>query len=208
MSRKEDIEARMRALEAERAQLDRYGEDIYDEGDVIKFVKSFKIVRRGNEYVTSEFIATKSFASTRDFTYVALKADGKWFMTGRRDNEGRGMPWDSLVEFMYAGIPVDDITIVIAGDFRTREELERELAELAAKPLPPIEFPEVSIKRGGITFKGVDPREVYQWVEPTLADDERGESVDPSEPVQKNELGGWCAPNAEHAKMLNPESER
>lgn len=177
MGRREDIAARMRALEAEQAQIDRYGEDIYDEGDVIKFMKSFKVIRRGAPGFTS------GFESTRDFTYVALKANGKWFMTGRRDNEGKGMTWDELVEFMYAGTPASAITIVIAEDFRTLEELEAQRAALLAMaPAPNLnslnEVPEVGVWRGGIQW---DERAVrrdakkVKWAEedrPAEPDDE------------------------------------
>lgn len=130
MGRREDIEARMRQLEAERAQLDRYGEDNYDDGDVVKFVKTYR-----NR--TRVLGPTSNRCITHDFTYVALKADGKWWLTGRyHDSEvGNGCTWDHLVEFMYAGIPVAYIMIAMESDFISKESYAdriRELDELAA----------------------------------------------------------------------------
>lgn len=125
MGRREDIQARMRALESEQAQLDRYGEDIYDDGDVIKFVKTYRRRKPPTVYTASQHY------ETWDATYVALKMNGHWYLTGKKGAEDlNGCGWDTLVEFMYTGIPTQELKISIAENFLTREELETQLAAL------------------------------------------------------------------------------
>lgn len=215
MGRREDIEARMRALEAERAQLDRYGSDIYDDGDVIKFVKTFKVTANP----TRNFITYDHYAhdTVSDFTYVALKSDGKWYVTGGCA-ELNGCDWDQLVEFMYTGIPVDHITIVIAEDFRTREELERELEELAKNfdLDKALELPEMSVRRGGIRFpvrlptryRGAPETEYNPEPEPVKDDDiitGARWSTSGEEQADTIKSGGWCAPAEADLRLVDVE---
>lgn len=77
-SRKAVIEARIAALEAEAAELERYGEDDYADGTVLTFKTNFG----------SEFGPT--------YSYAALKANGWWYLTGQ---EISGHTWDWLVSF-------------------------------------------------------------------------------------------------------------
>ena len=131
MGRREDIEAQLRRLEAERTQLDRYGDDIYGDGDVVKFVKTYRVRARtyssGVDYPSAE----PKRIETWDATYAALKIGDLWYVTGNKAAELNGCDWDTLVEFMYRGIPVTEIWIAIAEDFQTRQELEQELAQVA-----------------------------------------------------------------------------
>jgi hypothetical protein len=217
VGRREDIEARMRALEAERAQLDRYGSDIYDDGDVIKFVKSFKATANP----TRSFVTRDHYASdiVSDFTYVALKTRDWWYPTGKRGGADlNGCTWDKLVEFMYTGIPVDHITIVIAEDFRTREELERELEKLAKNfdLDKALELPEVSVRRGGIRFpvrlptryRGAPETEYNPEPEPVKDDDiitGARWSTSGEEQADTIKSGGWCAPAEADLRLVDVE---
>lgn len=79
-SRKEAIEARLRDLEAELAVLARYGSDDYAEGDVLTFKGDF-----GNEGGTK-------------YAYAAIKAGGKWHLTGGAKTPSY-IGWDALVQF-------------------------------------------------------------------------------------------------------------
>ena len=195
MGRREDIETRLRQLEAERAQLDRYGDDVYEDGDVIKFVKTFKILPRNGVgmWVDESNEAHK-------FTFVALKCENDlWYLTGRGKANANGQTWDQLVEFMYAGIPAADIQIAMDSDFLTLESYRDRLTELArlATDLDiRAEIPEVSIRRGGVrfpsrgTWSGVDS-------EPTAPSGE--------EQVDAIGTGGWsgavAAADLKHADV-------
>lgn len=183
MGRKEDIKARMRQLEAEMTLLDRYGDDIYDDGDVIKFTKTF----RPNEY-------TAHGDGSRRFTFAALKVGDTWYLTGRTLVNGK--TWDELVEFMYKDNPATDFMVAMESDFLTPESYRDRLAELArlAENLE-IEIPVIQVRRGGINFPS------------------RGRPTEPVEPVESDgvadvkkddlvisDTGGWCAPNLENLR--------
>lgn len=77
-SRTEVIEARLRDLEAELADIKRFGEDTYEDGDVLTF--------------KGDYNGPKTYA------YAALKAGGKWHLTGGKAIQHAS--WDALVEFM------------------------------------------------------------------------------------------------------------
>lgn len=175
-----DIEARLRQLEAERAQLTRYGDDVYDDGDVIKFVKTFR-----KRKLPTDGYTTSQHYEMRDFTYVALKVDGKWFPTGMHSDlngcDLNGCDWDTLVEFMYQGTSVSDITISIAENFLTRTELEAKLA--AQDEAADIE----------LDIRDEDPANMH---------------VAPEAWVQQNytsvrDSGGWCAPAAADVTLVD-----
>lgn len=173
MGRREDIEARLRQLEAERAQLDRYGEDVYDDGDVIKFVKMLTVAKRDDDGRWSGAVRS------RNFTFAALKCDnGLWYGTGR--NAAKGMTWDELVEFMYADTPTREITISIAENFVTRTELEAKLAAQA-------EAADIELD-----IRDEDPVNIHvapeAWVQQNYT------SVRDS---------GWCAPAAADVELVD-----
>lgn len=70
-----------------------YGEDTYDDGTVIKFVKSF--VKGGKEY-----------------SYAAIKVDGLWYTTGPK--VPKGYTWDELILWLVSSDPTlaSEVTIM------------------------------------------------------------------------------------------------
>ena len=78
MSRAEAIRSRMRDLEAELAQIEQYGADEFKDGAVIRWRKRFN-------------------TSGRKYTYAALKAGGRWYLTNR---SGSALSWDDLVALL------------------------------------------------------------------------------------------------------------
>lgn len=77
MNRLDIINARMRALEAEAAEIVRFGDDTYVDGDVLTF--------------------SADFHGDRSFAYAAIKAGGTWHLTGSKSSSY--LTWDVLVEF-------------------------------------------------------------------------------------------------------------
>lgn len=94
MSRKSVIEDRMKALEQELAQLDRWGEDNYKNGTVIRFKVQFQV---GGVW----------------YTYVATKVKGRWFITGNRMSY---LTWDALVEFWSKANRVKGLKVATAWE--------------------------------------------------------------------------------------------
>ena len=90
MDRRNVVRSRIEALENELAELQRFGEDIYENGEVLIF--------------------SGSFNSGTNYSYAALKADGRWFLTGSR-NENQYLSWDSLISF-WRRANVDKIRVV------------------------------------------------------------------------------------------------
>lgn len=76
--RKDIIRARMEQLEAELVELEAFGEDDFDENTVLVFDMKFP----NHEVV---------------FTYVALKKENAWFVTGRSNSNY--WSWSQLVNF-------------------------------------------------------------------------------------------------------------
>lgn len=82
MSRKNVIESRIASLEGELAELEKFGEDIYEDGEVLIFSLRFSEVKK--------------------YRYAAIKAAGKWFITGGK-NPGSYLSWDDLTDFWRRG---------------------------------------------------------------------------------------------------------
>lgn len=78
MQRKVVIQSRIAALEEELAEIEQFGEDVYQNGDVLIF--------------------NCSFGGSVKYSYAALKAVDSWFITGGK-NENSYMSWDDLVMF-------------------------------------------------------------------------------------------------------------
>ncbi len=77
------IERRIERLQRELVRLELLPKDDYENGSVISFDKSF-----GRSIV---------------YSYVAIKANDKWFISGRArgtDREPNAFSWDSLLEFV------------------------------------------------------------------------------------------------------------
>ncbi len=69
-----------------------FGEDDFEEGTVFKFKKRFS-------------------ASSTEYSYAAIKAEGKWYNTGPRAPEGRD--WDEFVVWLVTGIPASELTLMV-----------------------------------------------------------------------------------------------
>jgi len=78
VSRVQAIQNRLAELEAELAELARFGSDDYEEGAVLTF--------------KGDYNGPKTYA------YAAIKAGGKWHLTGGKAVQHA--TWDQLVEFM------------------------------------------------------------------------------------------------------------
>lgn len=85
-------ELRRRRVEQETARrlemLDEYGADEFPGGAVVKFSKAYGARPGSRERVT--------------YTYVALKIDGSWYLTGR-EHGGRRLTWDEFVGWLLGG---------------------------------------------------------------------------------------------------------
>jgi hypothetical protein len=78
MDRREVVRSRIEALEQELAELAKFGDDVYEDGEVLIF--------------------SGSFVSGTNYHYAAIKAGGSWFLTGAR-NENQYLSWGNLVSF-------------------------------------------------------------------------------------------------------------
>ena len=79
--KQEYIERRIAMLEAQLAELNKYGDDIYSNGTVLRFKKRFD--GRGGQW----------------YTFAALKASGSWYLTGASSVSGP-LTWDELGSFI------------------------------------------------------------------------------------------------------------
>jgi hypothetical protein len=84
MNRSELIKMRISALEAELARLGKFGEDIFDNGEVLSFEKRF-------------------IPSGRAYTYTVLKVADRWHTSGPKGG-GVARTWDDLVDFWSEGV--------------------------------------------------------------------------------------------------------
>jgi hypothetical protein len=93
-------ERRTERLEKERerlrAALVALGDDDYPEHTVVRFTKTFL---RRNPAV---------------YTYAAIKADDRWYLTGRVGyRHERGLTWDEFTEWLVAGESVTELTLLV-----------------------------------------------------------------------------------------------
>jgi hypothetical protein len=70
-----------RLAELKLAMVDRFGDDEYDDGTVVRFQKKFT-------------------ADGHPYLYAAIKAGGKWYLTGK---EQSGLTWGQFVLFLVGG---------------------------------------------------------------------------------------------------------
>jgi len=85
------LEQRRQLIELEHKEqlLDELGDDLYEEGTVIRFKKTMPLARERT-------------LATREYTYAAIKADSRWWVTGNRGTSD-GRSWDDLRLFMIEG---------------------------------------------------------------------------------------------------------
>lgn len=108
MGRKQIIEARMRSLEAELAEVSKYGEDDFPEGTVLRFKYRFNGARRVVRHpalnhgaaVHIDVRLNEGQPTGPWYTYAAIKVKGGWYLTGAR--QGR-LTWDDFVDFLSRG---------------------------------------------------------------------------------------------------------
>lgn len=81
-------------------------DDVFTDGDVLRFAKKFP-------------------NSEQRYTYVAVKVDGTWHLTGKRSPQG--ITWDVLVDFM--GLGVDEVYHMNAREHTERgvQSVERKI---------------------------------------------------------------------------------
>jgi hypothetical protein len=117
VGRTEDIRARLRELEAELTKLARYGDDTYEVGTVLRFLKRYDSWRGDDE--------------NRDYTYAAIKtSEDFWYLSGRGVRQSSGSPrarvtWDELISFMVTGVAVETVEVATCW-----EQIPREVAEV------------------------------------------------------------------------------
>lgn len=107
MSRLEDAEARMRALEAEIFQLKRFGRDRFEHGDVIRFAKTYAGVKMPQEYV-----------------FAAIKTgENEWFTTASRTKTREKFTYDELIQFVIAYPAATDVEVATSWVDITRVDV-------------------------------------------------------------------------------------
>ena len=107
-SRKEVALARLKELEKELAFLARFPEDSFPEHTVLMTWKTYT-----KEVPTQRALNGAWMCEKQDFTYtyVLLKANGQWWMTGQNGHQINGASWDKVIEF----VDEDDMIDVRTG---------------------------------------------------------------------------------------------
>lgn len=81
-----------RKFEAELARkealIEAYGQDVYEDGAVLIFEKGFP-------------------GSRTNYTYVALKANGSWWLTGATHGGEHGRTWMELIVWLVSDVSVE-----------------------------------------------------------------------------------------------------
>lgn len=98
LSRAAVVQAQLKALQAEAAHLARFPEDNFPNRTVLMLVKTFKrpIPARDDQ---GRFTWEKGETFDQEYTYVLLKAAGRWWMTGQNGHQINGADWDKVIEF-------------------------------------------------------------------------------------------------------------
>ena len=84
------LEQRRQLIELQHKEqlVEALGDDLYEEGTVIRFKKTMPLARDSR--------------NTREYTYAAVKAGSRWWVTGNRGTSD-GRSWDDLRLFMVEG---------------------------------------------------------------------------------------------------------
>lgn len=87
-------------VERQQEQKLKMGEDVFEDGDVIRWVKRFR--------------NADGSLSQQSYTYAAVKAGGKWYTTGSLAKTGaaHGRTWAGLLAFMIARGEVESADIM------------------------------------------------------------------------------------------------
>lgn len=124
-SRKETALARVKELEKELAFLARFPDDDFPEHTVLMTWKTYEkeipISKTRDLHANIQWVTEKQEFT---YTYVLLKANGQWWMTGQNGHAINGASWDKVIEF----VDEDDVIDVRTGksimlDAETADEL-------------------------------------------------------------------------------------
>jgi len=95
MTSTDNIKKQIAYLYGELEKRDRWGDDIYEDSEIIAFTKTFTNNHHAGEYY-----------------YAAIKADGKWYITGNYES-GHPRTWEELIEWFDAKGSVKDVRVVV-----------------------------------------------------------------------------------------------
>lgn len=113
MSRAAVVRQQLQALQAEAAHLARFPEDNFPEHTVLMTWKTYTKEVPVPHSSTSSLSHAEWRTEKKDFTYtyVLLKANGQWWMTGQNGHQINGASWDKVIDF----VDEDDVIDVRTG---------------------------------------------------------------------------------------------
>lgn len=95
MNRRETLMSVIAHYNVELEKLNNYPEDVYEDGEVIRFDKTF------NDGLT--------------YSYAAIKAEGLWYTTG--PSSPKGYSWEALLDWIFKGRHGSKITLWWASTY-------------------------------------------------------------------------------------------
>lgn len=95
MSRLDDALASLRRLEAEIRQLERFGRDSFEDGDVVRFTKTYGVTE----------------PEPRTYIHAAVKTPVGWYLTGQ--NRKTVWTYDELIEFIVQYPLAENIVVAV-----------------------------------------------------------------------------------------------
>lgn len=95
MSRLDDALASLRRLEAEIRQLERFGRDSFEDGDVVRFTKTYGVTE----------------PEPKTYTYAAVKTPVGWYLTGQHRRPQ--VTYDELIEFIVKYPLAENIVVAV-----------------------------------------------------------------------------------------------
>lgn len=107
-----EAEAKTAAVEAEVQRrldiMESFGEDIFDDGTVVRFVKTYAV---GDE--------------EKAYWFAAIKANDRWYVTSTLIQQRAGKTWDEFKEFLVSGAQLTEyVTVMLTG--MTHPEADRD----------------------------------------------------------------------------------
>lgn len=116
MEREEVIRQRIRELEDELARRTRYGRDVYDDGTVLAWIKTYP--------------------STADdvYRFAAAKSDGRWYVTG---NTVKALDWEGLTDYWLTADVVEVVQVMRVGSVIGAPAPQTDLEKSVAASTPP-----------------------------------------------------------------------
>jgi hypothetical protein len=136
MSRLQEAEARMRALESEIFQLKRFGRDRFKTGDVIRFNKTYDA----------------QDGTGKTYTYAVVKTPSGWSLTGQ--HRKTVYTYDELIEFVVQHPTATDVQVATAWIDVTETAEDVLTADMPAGHAPVVR---ASAVRGETQYSYVDP---------------------------------------------------